>query len=154
MTPETLADQAEISGLLYRYAYAIDTKDYGLLEDVFTPDAWVDYRVERGTKLPFREMKEWLRAALRMFHVTHHAITNPRIEIDGDTATSSCYVTAAHVQVSLEGEKTYVVLHGVYADRLVRTPAGWRIRERILEGLHVEGEFLEPGRVRVPEGAG
>ncbi len=154
MTPDEIRDRTEITDVLYRYAVAIDTKDYDLLESVFTPDAAIDYNVERGTKLPFSEMKEWLRQALRMFSTTHHAITNPLIEIDGDSARSVCYLTAAHVQLTHEGETNYAVLHGHYSDRLVRTSEGWRIRERTLTGTHVEGTFLDPSEVREFKEAG
>ncbi len=154
MTPDEIRDRTEITDVLYRYAVAIDTKDYDLLESVFTRDATIDYNVERGTKLPFPEMKEWLRQALRMFSTTHHSIANPLIEIDGDSARSVCYLTAAHVQLTHEGETNYAVLHGHYSDRLVRTSEGWRIRERTLNGSHVEGTFLDPSEVREFKEAG
>jgi 3-phenylpropionate/cinnamic acid dioxygenase small subunit len=154
LTADDIRDRTEITQLLYRYARAIDDKDYETLNAVFTSDAAINYNVERGTELPFRELGKWLRQALRTFATTHHAITNPIIELDGDRAKSACHLTAAHVQVTLKGEKNYVVMHGHYSDELVRTPGGWRICRRTLESRHVEGEFLDPRNAREFNGPG
>ena len=42
LSPQELSDRTEIMDTLIRYAQAIDTKEFGLLADVFTPDAQVD----------------------------------------------------------------------------------------------------------------
>ncbi|MEX2204921.1 MAG: nuclear transport factor 2 family protein [Myxococcota bacterium] len=49
---------------------------------------------------------------------------------------------ATHVQVRLDGTRSSWVLYGTYRDRLVRSGAGWRIRERHLHGVYGEGELL------------
>ena len=152
MSDQDVRDRLEITSQLYRYALAIDRKDFELLAAVFTPDATIDYNVDRGTKLKFGEMRDWLREALQMFYVTHHVMSNPMVELSGDTARSVTYLTATHVQATPEGEKGVVVLHGVYTDLHVRTAVGWRIHERVLDQVHVDGEFLDIDRVqRFPE---
>ena len=37
------ADRAEIIQLLHRYALSIDTADWALLPDIFTPEAQIDF---------------------------------------------------------------------------------------------------------------
>ena len=148
MKPGDIQDHLEIEQLLYRYGRAIDEKDYERLRSVFSPDAEIDYNVERGTALPFPEMLEWLRGTLPMFYATHHVMTNPLIEIDGDRARSSTYLTATHVQIALDGRELVTVLYGVYTDEHICTDAGWRIARRRLDSVHVDGEFLTLDRVR------
>ena len=38
-----MSDDAEIGRLLYRYARAVDSKDWDLYRSVFTADAHIDY---------------------------------------------------------------------------------------------------------------
>ncbi len=147
LTPQQTSDHIEITQLLYRYATAIDTRDFDLLSSLFTPDATIHYAVAGGTKLRLPEAVQWLRRALPMFRATQHACSNPRIELEGDSARAATYVTAAHVQLGRDGTEAYAMLHGVYVDQLVRTPAGWRITDRRLDHIHTQGRFLSPADV-------
>lgn len=147
MTPSEAADHLEITRQLYRYARAIDTRDWDLLAALFTKDAVIDYRVPGGTRLRLPEMLGWLRESLRIFRTTRHVMSNPLIEIEGDEARSTTYLTATHVQVGRGGQESVATLHGIYRDHHVRGPEGWRIRERILEPVHAEGRFLGPNEI-------
>jgi hypothetical protein len=60
---------------------------------------------------------------------TKHRLTNFVIEVDGDTATASTYVHA--VLVVTNDPLTWFEPVGRYEDRLVRTPGGWRISQRV-----------------------
>ena len=124
MSSTLCADRDEIAQALYLYARAIDAKEFGLLDSVFTPDAVIHYAVPGGTQLPLREMVAWLREALSMFRITQHVISNPIIALEGDRADSTAYLTATHEQVGLDGKRTVFVDHGVYKDGWVRTAAG------------------------------
>ena len=42
-TSSGASDELEITALLYRYARAVDTKDWELYRSVFTDDAHIDY---------------------------------------------------------------------------------------------------------------
>jgi SnoaL-like domain len=143
-----ISDHIEITQLLYRYGRAIDTRDFALLATVFTPDAAIHYNVFRGVSLPFPQMVDWLRQALQIFRVTQHAMSNPMIDLADDSARATTYVSAAHLQVKLDGGHAYALQHGLYVDALVRTERGWRIRERRLENLFVHGAFLGPDEVQ------
>jgi 3-phenylpropionate/cinnamic acid dioxygenase small subunit len=141
-------DREEITQVLYLYARAIDAKEFSLLDAVFVPDAVIDYAVAGGTRLPLSEMVGWLREALSMFRMTQHVITNPIVELDGERARSTAYLTATHVQVSLDGKSTVFVDHGVYKDAWVRTPKGWRIQSRRLERFLMHGDFQMPDQCK------
>ncbi len=61
-----LADRFAIDDLMVRYIDAIDTKDWDLLDTVFTPDAILDYTTSGGpdAKGTYPEIKKWLQNAL------------------------------------------------------------------------------------------
>ncbi len=47
LSAQELSDRAHIHDLLTRYAIAIDTRDWKLLDSCFTPDAFVEKRKPR-----------------------------------------------------------------------------------------------------------
>src|SRR6187397_2303495 len=59
-----LLDQYAIERLLKRYASAIDRKQYDRLDDVFSADAWIDYRGAGGIAGHYPEIKRWLAEVL------------------------------------------------------------------------------------------
>jgi hypothetical protein len=148
VTPQEAVDHVEITQLIHRYGRAIDTRDFAALRQIFTPDAQIAYNVVGGTALELPAMLEFLRGALPMFKLTQHAMGSPVIDLAGDAARATTYLSAAHVQVKLDGEEVYILQHGTYYDRLVRTPQGWRIARRRLENLWTQGEFLTLDRVQ------
>ena len=54
---EELLEQQAILQVLYRYATAIDTLDYDLLDDVFTADGIVDFSTFEGPSGPWPTVK-------------------------------------------------------------------------------------------------
>jgi hypothetical protein len=64
VTVGELSDRIEIQDLLVRYARAIDTKDWGLLDTCFTADAQVDYTSSGGIAGRYPEVRQWLAKAL------------------------------------------------------------------------------------------
>lgn len=123
MTPDSDA----IRALLVRYATAIDTRDWDLLRSCFTDDAVTDYGdIGRWTSV------EGIAAFMQDSHAglgaTNHMISNIEVEVDGDEATARAYV---HAVLATDGDpQSWIDSVGTYDDRLVRTPAGWRIAER------------------------
>ncbi|MGC4250205.1 MAG: nuclear transport factor 2 family protein [Sphingobium sp.] len=128
-----MSDRDEIEEVLHAYATHLDKKTPAALADeVFTHDAVIDlgYGVWEG---PERFVKEYS-WELEQFDGTAHVLTNFRCQIDGDTASSSIYVTAWHwSKGSAEKERfptSDFVTIGVYLDKLRRDPQGWRIAHR------------------------
>jgi len=147
--PGAADDVVEITQLLYRYARAIDAKDWKALEHIFTPDARIHYAVERGAELRFPELGPWLAQAMTIFKATQHVITNPLVELAGDSARCSSYLTATHLQVRLDTGAEEITTEGsMYSDELVRTREGWRISARRLDRIWVDGRYLGPDEAR------
>ena len=132
MTTQQLSDRFEIQDLLVDYAHAIDTKNWDALDDVFTEDAWIDYSEMGGAKGTLAEIKEFLAAAMPMFPATQHLIANLQVRIDGDEGTGRIMCHNPQV-MELDGEKKIFFLGLWYVDKYVRTPKGWRIKERVEE---------------------
>lgn len=122
------ADRMEIIELLHRYAAAIDNADFALLAEVFTPDATLDFGsvgeyIEGETLVRgFGPIRAWFEKALAPFPDVLHFMTNHRIALDGDEATTETLMQVLHLSMG-----------GVYRGHAVRTPAGWRFDRFTLE---------------------
>jgi 3-phenylpropionate/cinnamic acid dioxygenase small subunit len=127
-----IEDRLEIDDLLTRYTVAIDNKDWDLLATCFTPDAHIDYRSSGGAEGKYPEVAAWLAETLAAFPMTQHFCTNRRVTLAADTATARSYFYNPMGFPDTDGQKLMFV-GGYYNDRMVRTPDGWRIAERIEE---------------------
>jgi hypothetical protein len=134
---EEIADRLSIADVLYRYATALDTRDWALLEAVFARDG-VYVMGARGEFAGVDAIAEKLSSVLGGYDSTQHLIGNPTIAVDGGRAHSTSSVRADHHWVDDAGAHT-MELGGVYRDVLARTPQGWRIEHRVLEVIWREG---------------
>jgi 3-phenylpropionate/cinnamic acid dioxygenase small subunit len=133
MTLQEVTDRIAIDDLLTRYATAVNTKDWDLYASCFTPDAFVDYTSAGGIKGHLPEVKAWLAERMQFFPMTQHVVTNRAVSISGDTATSrACFFNPMGLPAD-DGKLTLFFDGGYYNDKLVRTPGGWRITERVEE---------------------
>lgn len=123
---QALSDRIEIDDLLTRYSFAIDAHDWDRLDDVFTPDAHIDYTATGGIAGSFPEVKTWLAEMLPMFSAMQHAITQKQVEIDGDTAQVRAYFLNPMQIAQEDGSIWQMDIGGAYVHSLVRTPQGWR----------------------------
>jgi ketosteroid isomerase-like protein len=135
-SPDPAADRAAIVQLTIDYCWALDTHDWEALRDVFTPD--VVGHLGAGGQQGCDQIIERVSSVLEPLDDSQHMVTSHQVRIDGDTATSRCYLHAQHVRHAAEGGPNYVVA-GRYEDRFVRTDAGWRIAERRLVVMWTEG---------------
>jgi len=136
MTLQEIADRIEIDDLLTRYATALDTKDWDLYASCFTPDASIDYSSSGGIKGKLPEVKAWLVQIMPTFPMTQHLVANRVILVQGDAATCRSYLFNP---MGLPDDANGLVLFfegGYYSDKLIRTPEGWRICERIEESAY------------------
>ena len=128
-----ISDRLEIQQLLVDYSTAIDQRRFGDLDNVFTPDAYIDYRALGGIDGRYPEVKKWLSEVLPTFQVYAHMLGNFSVRIDGDTASSRviCFNPMVLAGDST-GLKDQVLFCGLwYDDEFVRTPEGWRMTRRV-----------------------
>ncbi len=138
------SERRAIVDTLLRYCTAIDTSAWHLLDDVFLPNARVDYRGAGGPVLSGAEARVWLETHMVAFKVLQHFVSNVRLTQEGNEIRSHAYVFAVHGYQDEEGEMRFFDLGGEYRDRLVETSSGWRISERILRTRWMRGDV--PGR--------
>ena len=148
-TPDQAADLAAIQQRIYFYGWCIDHRRFDDLDQLFLPDSIVHYDVPMGTKQPWSEMKSWLPPRLQTFRCTQHNMSNPMIELLGDQARSNTYGHLIHFQELLDGSSSIMRHHTIYRDRWEKREGQWRIRQRTLSNLHVDGPIHGPDEVRL-----
>ncbi len=130
------ADVLAVMGTLNRYAWALDTRDWEGLREVFAADLRADYGAFRVEGV--EEMVRRMRDSHAHVDATQHLIGGHDVVVDGDTARTRCQVVAT---LRRAGRPSLIYRTGAwYADELVRTPAGWRITTRTAHGLWQEGD--------------
>ena len=128
---EEISDRLEIQQLLVDYSTAIDQRRFDDLDNVFTPDAYIDYRALGGIDGRYPEVKQWLSQVLPNFPMYFHMVSNAALKIDGDSANSTI-ICFNPMQVNLPDGKAQVMFLGLwYHDKFVRTAQGWRMSERV-----------------------
>lgn len=128
---EEISDRFEIQQLMIDYSNAIDQKQFDNLDRVFTPDAYIDYRVTGGIDGRFPEVKAWLKEVLPNFPAYYHMLGNFDVRIDGDTASSR---TICFNPMVFNVEEKQILFVGIwYVDEFIRTAEGWRMSKRVEE---------------------
>jgi len=129
---EEISDRFEIQQLLIDYSTAIDSRRFDDLDQVFTADAYIDYRAMGGIDGRFPDVKAWLADTLPKIFRTHaHMLGNFDVRISGDTASSRTFCFNPMV---FEGDTNQVMFCGLwYVDEFARTPEGWRMTRRVEE---------------------
>lgn len=133
-----LMDRLAIQDTLVRYAHALDARKTELFDQTFSEDAVADYSDAGGIRGNFRELRDWLAESMSRFDDWQHLLSNFVIEIDGDTAhtRTDCY----NPLLGHDAQGEFVVHVGCYyQDRLRRTADGWRIVERKLTMVWMDG---------------
>ncbi|MCQ3811234.1 MAG: nuclear transport factor 2 family protein [Acidimicrobiia bacterium] len=133
---QALADERAVINLVSQYCWSLDAKNFEELRNVFTPDA---FAILGGTECHgIDAIIKRISSALTRLDVSHHLVGSHMVEVDGDQASHRCYLQAQHVLKGTEGGDLWLVA-GTYEDQLVRTPDGWRIKQRILSRVWTEG---------------
>ena len=120
-----MTDELQIAALLYRYARAVDTKDWELYRSVFTDDAYNDYSSAGAAAGSRDEVADWLSQGFGAIPWTMHYITNIESDITGDTALVRAMF---YDPMQLPGMSEMSSCGGYYHHELVRTSDGWRSR--------------------------
>jgi hypothetical protein len=126
-----ISDRLEIEALLTRYTRAIDTGEWDRLDDVFTPDAAIDYRASGGIEAAYAEVKPWLAEMLPIFANRMHQLGQVDSQVDGDEASVAAYFSNPMTLTQPDGTDLVVEFGGIYHHQLVRTPQGWRSRSLV-----------------------
>lgn len=127
---QRLEDLAEIERLFYEYRRHLDARDMYAYSRLFTSDG--EWTGRTGSAVGPDGIQAMLEANLtpNPAHpgaTSWHIVSNPLIDLDGDSATAS--TTWALIRRA-EGDEPKVVLLGHYDDVLAREDGRWRFKRR------------------------
>jgi ketosteroid isomerase-like protein len=116
------------------YAVAIDRRDWDALRRCFTEDATITFgmRLERAGLDAFMA---WAPPFHERLARTLHQITTHSVQVDGASATASCYLHAILVEPD---ESETASIYGYYHDTLVRSDEDWRISSRTFQPVWLQ----------------
>ncbi len=129
-------ERQDIIDVAIAYTWALDTRQLDDLREVFIPNATADLRGVACTGVD--EIIDRIGSSILRLDVTQHLVGNHQVRIDGDTATHRCQLQGQHVLAGTAGGDNRIVA-GVYEDRFVRTPGGWRIAHRVMRQTWTDG---------------
>lgn len=128
---QEISDRLEIQELLVRYSHTVDTRNWDEWEDVFTPDAIIDYTEMGGTRGHVKETRQFLETAMPMFSSFQHMVANTVLEFVDENTVKGRTICHNPMVIDKGNGETHVFFCGLwYRDVIVRTEKGWRIKER------------------------
>src|SRR5580704_6935540 len=124
---QRLEDLQAITQLLIDYGEFLDLRDLDAFEQLWAEDA--EFLMSSGRSARGQGAIREMLAEVMELNANHamHMETNPRIVLDGDTASSTVMFAVAFTQ---DDGKARVTMLGHHHDELVRTADGWKIRHR------------------------
>jgi len=141
MDEQQISDRIEIDELLARYARALDYKNFGELDLIFTADATFDAG-GLGAPTGPAAIRSMIEGTIGHLDATQHLVGKSIMEFadDGESAEVRTYLISQHIRESAPGPVKHYFLGGEYFDRVVRTPDGWRIAYRRLDRMWKQGD--------------
>jgi 3-phenylpropionate/cinnamic acid dioxygenase small subunit len=138
---QQISDRIEIDELLARYARALDYRRFDELDGIFTADATFDAG-GLGAPTGPAAIRQMIEGTIGHLDATQHLVGKSIMEFaeDGDSAEVTTYLISQHIRESTDGPVKHYFLGGEYADRVVRTPQGWRIAYRRLDRMWKQGD--------------
>ncbi len=134
---QELSDRLELQDLITAYSYAIDFHRFDDLDDIFVPEATLDFTATGGIRATLPEIKAWLATVLPNFAGHQHLVATSQVTIDGDTATAR---TICHNPMWFADAALPPLFVGLwYLDEFARTGAGWQITQRVQQQGYLHG---------------
>jgi hypothetical protein len=137
-------DRLEIADAVYRYTAGMDLNNLELIASAFTADAVADFTpAARKLKQDFPVLQGRDTIVQAMLGTvckldTTHSVTNPRIELRGDTAKLYALSEAQHLPP--QDHSRHFLMKSWYDVDLVRDGEGWRIRRITIDAVWHTGD--------------
>jgi ketosteroid isomerase-like protein len=122
-----LKDREAIREVIYRYCQAVDRCDLQMLKGCYHPDAYDDHGFHGGNAQDF---SEFVIPLLEEVDSTIHAVTNTRIELDGNRASCASQVSVLH-RVKHDSGFTDFWHNNRYLDVFEKRNNEWKILHRV-----------------------
>lgn len=144
-TVRELRDRAEIIDALLRFGLGQDLADRDLFASSFAEDAELDFRpaaARWGARPPLMVGRDTIVTTILSGFAgrveTTHQVTNPRVDVAGDTAKLTALVEAQHLLT--DNHATHALLKNLYDVTLVRDGARWVMRRVRIDNVWYVGE--------------
>ena len=125
-----LRDREAIREVIHRYCQAVDRCDLEMLKGCYHPDGYDDHGFFGCNALQF---SDYVVPCLESVDSTVHAITNTRIQLDGDRASCSSQWSVIHRLKQNEGFTDFWH-QGRYLDVFEKRDGEWKIAHRVIVG--------------------
>ena len=129
-----LLDKRALDELIFRTVHALDARDWRAYGTSFVADVVFDFREHGAAPAEARRLIVGLdkiialqRSVIEGFDVAQHHVTNILHVIDGDHATTDCYLYAEHFLNTDRGDRS-VSLGGRYQISSHRYAEGWKVQ--------------------------
>jgi hypothetical protein len=136
-------DRLAVDEVITEYAVAVDDGEWEAYRELFAPGGRADYRSAGGIEGNAGEVAGWLAESMRLFPMRQHLIVNRRIRFGAldqntdDTArVRADYVNPMRFAKEDDSDGSTApdfVCGGRYTFGLLRTYAGWRLTEVVVE---------------------
>lgn len=132
-----VVDLEEIKILMAKYCHGIDQKNEEVFLSIWSDDA--DYLLPRGAGHGIDGVRDLVRKVWREVPQCHHHITNPVIDVHGDTATAATDV----FYFRLTADGTRVLLSGRYAFDFIKRDGQWKTKRLAFASFVAESPVFE-----------
>lgn len=129
-----LLDKRALDELIFRTMHALDARDWRAYGTSFVEDVVFDFREHGAAPPEARQIIVGLdkiiaiqQSVIEGFDIAQHHVTNMVHVIDGDRATTRCYLYAEHFLNTDRGDRS-VSLGGQYEVSSRRYPDGWKVQ--------------------------
>lgn len=123
-----LQDREAIREVIYRYCHAVDRCDLAMLKSCYHPDGYDDHGFFAGNG---HEFADYVIPVLEKIDSSIHAITNTRIDLDGDRAACGSQWSVMH-RLKHEAGFTDYWHNGRYLDVFEKRDGEWKILHRVI----------------------
>ena len=142
--PLLASDILEVGQAKYRYAYALDTRDWELYRSLLADQVIVDFRGLGYRGEPRQRSREWwvgqVRGLLDGFDVTQHVMSSPLVEEAEDGVALTVYLQAHHRLNADDPHERHYTIGGKYQDRVRRENGSWVFTVLTLHSLWTSGD--------------
>ena len=142
---DTTIEKRALDELVFRYAMALDQKDWTQYRQLLIVDVVFDFSdhclAEAGVSKIVRGADAVVSAAMTAmqgFEATQHCITNTVHKISGTRAATRCYLIAEHFLNNSRGDRN-VGCGALYEIESRRTSDGWKIAKLTFNTLWMRG---------------
>lgn len=123
----------EIVALCWKYSSALDEREWEVFADCFVASATLVFAVPPLKVVGRGALTEQMRSATSEYTGVQHVVSNFKYEVRGRHATGTTGFVAWHWVEVPEGHASFLVMGGLYRDRVVREHRQWRFAERRIE---------------------